>query len=415
MNDNYNINDNFSETLNEAGLGSWFKGVLGVIAGLITAGTHKVLKKIIETGKSEYLKRYLDSVEEQVKKGTKSKHPDGFDKIIATADKELINDFDNYTKVFTDIKSDIENSVDINPSNIRLLNNAQETFKKKYIDNIRKLMDSIVKQYDTQINNAIDKFNETYNKNSGMNKKLNGDKIKKVWESYRNKIEQIEEEYIQNFEQTENFKKLYNLIFGEMNRTKKELEYAMNNKKSPLSLGKIHVEARDYDISDLSKLLDKIKVTVRYSLHTKLDIKQNMNIFDGYLITTLDKNKFDEIAESLDNINFRNFGDLIDNLKKESGVNVISKGSNPLKIEFLNITGNRNTFDISYFTGGILTKDFPLLTRFPDDAALKGEGVANSLYVVSFLLLAKDAPQLFFKAAQEYTNSNKGTLSITVN
>lgn len=416
IDNNYNINESNIEQLNEANI---FKAVLGAIAGLIGWTSVKIFKKTMKTGKSIYLKRYLDSVEEQIKKGTKSKHPDGFDKIIAKADSELVSDFEKFTELFNNIKEDISNSEDINPVNLRLLNNSQEIFKKKYIDSIKNLMDSLIKQYDSGINNAIDKFNADYNKNEGIGKKLDGDKIKKIWESYKNKIEEIRDEYIQNFEETENFKNLYGLIFGEMNQLKKELDMQFNGHADPLLLRRIFVSADEYDSQDekIGKKTITVDMKVEYDLTTFYNLNNHMKVDSAMFISTLDESSFDSLKEKLNNTNKSNIKDFVETVREfNNSVDTLAKihsiERDNLKIsDFSNISKNKYKFTLNYNFSN-LVELIPILNRHVDQGPITGKySGTGSFYALSILRIGDK----LYKASQEYTKGNTGSLTISIN
>ena len=422
INNNYNINESEIEQLNEANI---FKKGLLLLTGLISWASIKTFKYAMKTGKSIYLKRYLDSVEEQIKKGTKSNHPDGFDKIIAKANDELISDFEKFTELFNNIKEDISSNEDINPINLRLLNNSQEIFKKKYIDSIKSLMDSLIKQYDSAINNAIDKFNADYNKKESIGKKLDGDKIKKVWESYKNKIEEIRDEYIQNFEESENFKKLYGLIFGEMNQLKKELDMHFSGRNSsPLLLREIKVDSGGYydDKADMADKIVSVKMTVNYQLNTLQNLNNNIKVNAAYFIQILDDKLFDDLKDKLFEMpntegGLNNFMKYVKDLKSNN-TNKIYCNSMQDKVDFLDNKSSKNIYKFSLtYNYKNIANLIPIINLNRDqkhlDTSDKNSNEINNdgtFYAISILVFGNRV----YKAAQEYPVTNKGSLSINV-
>lgn len=422
INNNYNINESEIEQLNEANI---FKKGLLLLTGLISWASIKTFKYAMKTGKSIYLKKYLDSVEEQIKKGTKSNHPDGFDKIIAKANDELISDFEKFTELFNNIKEDISSNEDINPINLRLLNNSQEIFKKKYIDSIKNLMDSLIKQYDSSINNAIEKFNADYNKKESIGKKLDGDKIKKVWESYKNKIEEIRDEYIQNFEESENFKKLYGLIFGEMNQLKKELDMHFSGRNSsPLLLREIKVDSGGYydDKADMADKIVSVKMTVNYQLNTLQNLNNNIKVNAAYFIQILDDKLFDDLKDKLFEMpntegGVNNFMKYVKDLKSNDAKKIYYNSMQD-KVDFLDNKASKNIYKFSLtYNYKDIANLIPIINLNRDqkhlDTSNKNSNEINNdgtFYAISILVFGNRV----YKAAQEYPVTNKGSLSINV-
>lgn len=422
INNNYNINESEIEQLNEANI---FKKGLLLLTGLISWASIKTFKYAMKTGKSIYLKKYLDSVEEQIKKGTKSNHPDGFDKIIAKANDELISDFEKFTELFNNIKEDIGSNEDINPINLRLLNNSQEIFKKKYIDSIKNLMDSLIKQYDSSINNAIEKFNADYNKKESIGKKLDGDKIKKVWESYKNKIEEIRDEYIQNFEESENFKKLYGLIFGEMNQLKKELDMHFSGRNSsPLLLREIKVDSGGYydDKADMADKIVSVKMTVNYQLNTLQNLNNNIKVNAAYFIQILDDKLFDDLKDKLFKMpntegGVNNFMKYVKDLKSNDAKKIYYNSMQD-KVDFLDNKASKNIYKFSLtYNYKDIANLIPIINLNRDQKHLdtsdkKTNEINNdgTFYAISILVFGNRV----YKAAQEYPVTNKGSLSINV-
>ena len=422
INNNYNINESEIEQLNEANI---FKKGLLLLTGLISWASIKTFKYAMKTGKSIYLKKYLDSVEEQIKKGTKSNHPDGFDKIISKANDELISDFEKFTELFNNIKEDISSNEDINPINLRLLNNSQEIFKKKYIDSIKNLMDSLIKQYDSSINNAIEKFNADYNKKESIGKKLDGDKIKKVWESYKNKIEEIRDEYIQNFEESENFKKLYGLIFGEMNQLKKELDMHFSGRNSsPLLLREIKVDSGGYydDKADMADKIVSVKMTVNYQLNTLQNLNNNIKVNAAYFIQILDDKLFDDLKDKLFEMpntegGVNNFMKYVKDLKSNDAKKIYYNSMQD-KVDFLDNKASKNIYKFSLtYNYKDIANLIPIINLNRDqkhlDTSDKNSNEINNdgtFYAISILVFGNRV----YKAAQEYPVTNKGSLSINV-
>lgn len=421
----YNLNN-----LNEAkGI---FAAIIGAVTGMIVWTSMKVYKKVLKTGKSIYLKKYLDSVEEQIVNGTKSDKPDGFVKIINVAKNELINDYKKNQKLLNSIKSELKKSDKNIPSSIRLISNSQESFKRKYINNVKNLMDSLIKQYDSQIIASIDSFNEKYNKKVSDLKKLDGDKLKKTWESYKNNIEDKKNDLIEEFEKSNEFKSLYNLLFGEMNKLKKELEYYSDTEnKDFLELQKILiVQPLNAGIINDNKN-GPLELNVDYLISSK-DFRKNKNITDNYsaIIMTFDKkvyettinefNKFyktnniDNIIKYVDKIknDLNNLGQTYTIVNKDT--NILLKGDN---------NGNRFNTSITYHSkqngeGNIIYKNIPILNRYGDEEEVgsDSDNHGNNIYVIGVIGLVNDNKKIYkiFYDGQVYlSNNTSGKYSIS--
>lgn len=421
----YNLNN-----LNEAkGI---FAAIIGAVTGMIVWTSMKVYKKVLKTGKSIYLKKYLDSVEEQIVNGTKSDKPDGFIKIINVAKNELINDYKKNQKLLNSIKSELKKSDKNIPSSIRLISNSQESFKRKYINNVKDLMDSLIKQYDSQIIASIDSFNEKYNKKVGDLKKLDGDKLKKTWESYKNNIEDKKNDLIEEFEKSNEFKSLYNLLFGEMNKLKKELEYYSDTEnKDFLELQKILIiQPLNAGVINDNKN-GPLELNVDYLISSK-DFRKNKNITDNYsaIIMTFDKkvyettinefNKFyktnniDNIIKYVDKIknDLNNLGQTYTIVNKDT--NILLKGDN---------NGNRFNTNITYHSkqngeGNIIYKNIPILNRYGDEEEVDSESdnQGNNIYVIGVIGLVNDNKKIYkiFYDGQVYlSNNTSGKYSIS--
>ena len=421
----YNLNN-----LNEAkGI---FAAIIGAVTGMIAWTSIKVYKKVLKTGKSIYLKKYLDSVEEQIVNGTKSDQPDGFNKIINVAKNELINDYKKNQKLLNSIKSELKKSDKNIPSSIRLISNSQESFKRKYINNVKDLMDSLIKQYDSQIIASIDSFNEKYNKKVGDLKKLDGDKLKKTWESYKNNIEDKKNDLIEEFEKSNEFKSLYNLLFGEMNKLKKELEYYSDTEnKDFLELQKILiVQPLNAGVINDNKN-GPLELNVDYLISSK-DFRKNKNITDNYsaIIMTFDKkvyettiNEFNKFYKTNNIDNIIKYVDKIKNDLNNSGqtytivnkdTNILLKGDN---------NGNRFNTNITYHSkqngeGNIIYKNIPILNRYGDEEEVNSESdnQGNNIYIIGVIGLVNDNKKIYkiFYDGQVYlSNNTSGKYSIS--
>lgn len=428
MNYNYDLNN-----INE-GKG-FFAALFAGIVGMIGWTSMKIFNKVMKTGKTIYLQRYLDSVEQQIVNGTKSDKPDGFIKIIDLAKSELNTDYEKTQKLFDDIKNNIEsNENNINPSNVRLINNAQKYFEKKYVDNVNKLLTDLINQYDQQIIAAIDKFNEQYNKKESVGKKINGDKLKKVWESYKNKIEDIKDSTINEFEQSDEFKKLYDLLFGQMNKIKKELEQSFDEDlKDSLELQRIVISQPINAGIMTEQKSGPVNLNVSYVLTSK-EFRKNKNVLDNYsaLITTFDQKLYEKSLNDLiklaKNNNFNDILNYVNNLKNEN--NNVNKLTYVFVNNSVNLTlkndnnGNKFNVILNYHSkgsgdGNVLYENVPILNRYSDETNTSDNDseAHENIGVIGIIILKNNETNKMYKSfidGQIYLNNNNtGKYSIS--